>query len=61
MGLLSSFFLIDYKGTNTTFEKQENLLYVKNKLIIGLAMTTFGFILSSNGLSEQLKQLMPKQ
>jgi len=61
MGLVSSFFLVDYKMTNTTLEKRENLPYVKMKLLVGLALTAFGYTLSSIGVDEQVKKLMPRQ
>ena len=52
IGLISSFFLIDYKGTNSIFEKKDKLRHVELKLMVGLAFTSFGYTLASTGIDE---------
>ena len=61
VGLCSAFFLIDYKGTNSTFEKRENLSYVKSKLLIGLTLAVFTHTLASLGVEAQIKKLTPRR
>ena len=61
VGLCSAFFLIDYKGSNTTFEKRENLSYTKSKLLIGLTLAVFAHTLGSIGIEAQVKNLIPRR
>ena len=42
-------------------EKLAKLDYVKKKLIVGLALSAFGYTLSSIGVDEQVNKLMPRQ
>ena len=52
IGLISSFFLIDYKGSNSIFEKKDKLRHVELKMMVGLALTSFGYTLASTGIDE---------
>ena len=61
IGLVSSFFLIDFKYTNTTLEKLEDEASCTRNLLIGLSMSAFGYTLSSVGVEEQIKNLMPRR
>ena len=58
LGLISAFFMMDYKSTNTFEEKRESLGQVKKKLVIGLSLTIFGYMLSTLGIEAQMRDLM---
>lgn len=60
IGLVSAFFLLDYKATNSTAEKMETRGKVLTDLMIGLVLTTVGYTVARCGLETQLLQLMPK-
>ena len=60
IGLVSAFFLLDYKASNSTEEKMETRGKVLTDLMIGLVLTTIGHTVARCGLETQLLQLMPK-
>ena len=52
LGLISALIMLDYASTDTMTERKENLDLVKKKLIIGITVAAFSYVLGQKALLE---------